>query len=183
MISFYDWWHNLMFFCSFCLNCLSTCVIFNRYVPVGLANSCYNKDATPFSVLVLFNTGKARKGSSNYESNDIADDDPENAKGEFCRSHFPPRTMERISNEDFGRYWNPIWIKRIILVDTDHISIQIPTTKQKILWVFHRFPRTFSSDPYHFHLTSCYCSNYLIITITITNNYTIHTLIMMGGRW
>lgn len=88
MISFYDWWHNLMFFCSFCLNCLSTCVIFNRYVPVGLANSCYNKDATPFSVLVLFNTGKARKGSSNYESNDIADDDPENAKGEFCRSHF-----------------------------------------------------------------------------------------------
>lgn len=30
--------------------------------------------------------GKARKGSSNYESNDIADDDPENAKGELCRN-------------------------------------------------------------------------------------------------
>lgn len=31
----------------------------------------------------LCNTGKARKGNSNYESNDIADDDPENAKGKL----------------------------------------------------------------------------------------------------
>lgn len=113
------------------------CVIFNRYVPVGLANSCYNKDATPFPFSILFNTGKARKGSSNYESNDIADDDPENAKGEFCRSHFQNREQWKNSgpllksdlNETYYFWSTPITI-----------SIQIPTKKQKILRVFHRFP-------------------------------------------
>lgn len=78
--------------------------------------------------LLSFGTGKARKGNSNYESNDIADDDPENAKGEFyfllllhsssSTSHLPIATSSSISvssAEQWFRFnWNSIWLASII---------------------------------------------------------------------
>lgn len=91
-------------------------------------SDCYCNTKTQLLFFPFNPTGKARKGgNSNYESNDIADDDPENAKGKsFCAKFWRPRCASIMSVlcfwgslvfwlpkkwtiQNICRFWNFTW--------------------------------------------------------------------------